>query len=288
MATDPASVDPLATPAPAPTPAPVPAAPTVAPAAPTAPVISGDPTTTPIPGPSPTPAPPVPEPAPVPAAPAAPAAPPAPAPTETVVVDGVAYEVAPEVATQIRQRQAATPSPAPAPAVPTPTPTDPNAALLNSIPDIDTRIYTDPRGLISDVLSATQANIDRQVERRVRDSMASARTVDEFWSSFYRDNDDLAPADMVVRHIADRDAGLYQTLGPAGFVQHLADSARREVLRIRGGTPQPGPEPRPTTTPNPTEPVVSPTPPGAPAAEPEPVVVQLKKRQAVKRSRGNV
>ena len=182
-------------------------------------------------------------------APAAPAAPPEIGavpnePTfETVRVGDLELEVdaatkaALEVELARLQQPPAAPTPAPAPPQPSAEPSSP----ISQIKDLNTRIFTEPETVLQELYQIASNDISQSLRNEYR----AVQDERDFWSKFYKDNDDLAGNELLVRAVVERDRSQIGNLGAWDKIaKHVADATRSEMLRIRGASAAPSPPPR--------------------------------------------
>lgn len=175
---------------------------------------------------------------------AAPTPDPTPDPTfETVRLGGLELEVDPQTKAAIEaelsrlQQPAAAPPPAPAAPAPPLEPTSP----LAGIKDLNTRIFTEPDAVLAELYQVARENISNEL----RGEYSRNQTEQEFWSTFYADNEDLAPNKFLVKSIVERErAALGNLQSLPDIARHIADTTRAELLRIKGAESQTPSRPR--------------------------------------------
>ena len=109
------------------------------------------------------------------------------------------------------------------------------------IRDLNTRIYTEPEEVLSELYQIARDDISSSL----RGEYQRAQTEQEFWSTFYQDNADLAQNKFLVKAVVERDRSTLHGLQSMDEVaRHIADATRSTILNIKGAEAQPAPKPR--------------------------------------------
>lgn len=97
--------------------------------------------------------------------------------------------------------------------------------------DFSTGIFTEPAVAIAKLTE----QIREQVKAEVVGMYQSAESSKDFWSTFYSDNKDLKEEKIIVDAVLSRDYSKLSNLPTAEAAKKLAESAKKELLRLKGG-----------------------------------------------------
>jgi hypothetical protein len=92
-------------------------------------------------------------------------------------------------------------------------------------------LFTDPAGAVKKITETIKA----EVMTDVRSAYTAETSQKDFWSGFYKDNKDLKDADMIVQSVMTRDWESLKALDTADASKKMADSARKELLKLGVG-----------------------------------------------------
>lgn len=121
------------------------------------------------------------------------------------------------------------------------TPGKPDPAPKKEEFDYETALFTDPKGAIARL----RAEIKQEVIGEVTAAYSAAESKKDFWSAFYTDNADLKSEKMIVDAVMARDWTKLKDLSPAEAGKKLAEAAKKELMRLSGGTSKADPDARP-------------------------------------------
>lgn len=166
-------------------------------------------------------------------APAAPADAPAEPTFETVRLGGLELEVDSATKAAIEAEVARLTPPAPAQQAPQapPAPPDDSASPIASIKDLNTRIFTEPDAVLKELYELARTDISNTL----RGEYQRVQTERDFWSEFYKDNNDLAGSQFLVKAVVERDRAKLGGLDSyEAIAKHVADATRTAILGIKG------------------------------------------------------
>lgn len=107
--------------------------------------------------------------------------------------------------------------------------------------DYATGLFTEPEVAIARL----RAEIKQETIAEVSAAYTQAETKKDFWTGFYKDNEDLAGEKLIVEAVLGRDWAKLKDLTPADAAKKLSEAAKKEIMRLSGGKSPADPNPRP-------------------------------------------
>lgn len=107
--------------------------------------------------------------------------------------------------------------------------------------DYETQLFVNPKEAIARMKAEMRADIMGEVTA----AYTNAETKKDFWSGFYSTNTDLAGEKMIVDAVTARDWNKLKDLPMADAGKKIAEAAKKELMRLSGGTSKSDPDARP-------------------------------------------
>lgn len=93
-------------------------------------------------------------------------------------------------------------------------------------PDFNTQFFTDPKSAL--------AELEERIVGRVSEAYTKTKAQDSFWKGFYKDNDDLKDADIIVKAVMSQKWASVKDMPLVDAKKTIADASREYLLKAVG------------------------------------------------------
>lgn len=108
--------------------------------------------------------------------------------------------------------------------------------------DYDTELFTNPKGAIERLRSEIKAEVKAEMTGQYN----AAESSKAFWNEFYSTNADLKGEKLIVDAILQRDWAKLKDMDAPKAAKYLAESTKKEIMRLSGGKSESDPDFRPS------------------------------------------
>lgn len=92
--------------------------------------------------------------------------------------------------------------------------------------DLENLIFTNPKKAVQLIKDEIRGELNAQLD--------STKAQNEFWTEFYRQNDDLKDADWLVKSILQREMGKMSKMMVPDAMKYLAETVKGDILKLSG------------------------------------------------------